>query len=115
VPWEEFRSFRNHSSVGWVPDAHGSAQPLGCAEITEFHPAYLHFKVFSLDPSWYAIESGWTRFAHHWQEVAVGQTGLNWAANSIEELFVDHYDPYRRCDYYRGVFDHAWNLGDQYR
>jgi hypothetical protein len=115
VPWLEFRSFRNHSRIRWQPAAHGSPQPAGCAKIAEFHPAYCHFKVFSLDPSWYAPESGWTRFAHHWQDVERGKTGLNWPADSIEELFVDHYAPYHRCDLFRGVFEQGWNIGEQYR
>jgi hypothetical protein len=115
LPWLEFRSFRNHPSIRWQPTAHGSPQPAGCGRIAEFHPAYRHFKVFSLDPSWYSPERGWTRFAHHWQEVQNGQTGLNWPANSIEELFVDHYVPYQQCDYYNGTFDHAWNMGEEHR
>lgn len=114
-PWEEFRSFRNTPSIHWQSSSHGSPQPLGCRRIAEIHPTLLHYKVFSLDPSWYASEAGWTRFAHHWEEVQVGQTGLNWVANSIEELFVDHYAPYGRCDYFHGVLDHPWNLGEEHR
>lgn len=115
LPWQEFRSFRNHQAISWRAEFHGSCQPDGCFRVADFHPAYKHFKVFSLDPSWYASERDWTRFAHHWEQVAVGQTGLNWPVSSMEELFVNQYAPYRRCDPFRGVFPHAWNMGEQYR
>lgn len=114
-PWREFRSFRNHSAIKWQPEFHGSPQPLGCRVMPDFHPTLRHFKVFSLDPSWYSSEPSWTRFSHHWQEVAVGQTGLNWQANSIEELFVAQYAPYRKCDYFSGPITHEWNIGENFR
>jgi hypothetical protein len=115
IPWQEFRSFRNHDRIQWYPQSHGSPQPDGCTRFSDFHPAYRHFKIFSLDPTWYEPAQGWTQFAHHWQHVATGQTGICWMANSIEELFVENYHPYRKCDRFDGVFDHPWNMGDSYR
>ena len=109
------RGVRNHPRIRWQPSFHGSPQPIGCQAMGAFHPTLCHLKVFSLDPAWYSKQPGWTRFAHHWQEVAVGQTGLNWEANSIEELFVDHYAPYRQCGHFHGKLDHAWNIGEQFR
>lgn len=115
LPWKEFRSFRNHGQIGWDASKHGDPQPFGCQCIASFHPAYRHYKVFSLDPTFYASGDGWTEFSRHWQGVVAGRTGLNWEARSVQDLFVERYEPYEHCDLFEGAFHQAWNIGEQYR
>ena len=32
-----------------------------------------------------------------------------------QDLFVDRYEGFLRCDYFSGVFDYQWNIGEEYR
>ncbi len=114
-PWLEFRSYHNNAAIRWEPHRHGSTQPQGCNVIAPFHPAYRHFKVFSLDAECYSNKGTHTEFRNHWQGVADGRTGVPWPVCRAEDLFVERFGVYRRCDYFRGTFAHHWNMGDTYR
>ena len=114
-PWLEFRSYRNSTKIRWDSLRHGSTQPEGCSHVAAFHPAYRHYKVYTIDPHWYLTDGARTLFRHHWTETPEGRTGVPWPASRSEDLFVAQYQPYRRCDYFKGSFDHGWNIGEEYR
>lgn len=114
-PWREFRSFRNSERIAWDPTVHGSTSPLGRGGLASFHPAYRHYKVYAIEPGQYEnVEKAAVR-RRHWQGAEKGRTGVPWNVRSAEDLFVAHFEPYARCDHFAGVFEHAWNIGEDFR
>lgn len=114
LPWIEDRLYRDGSFVRWDHELHGSVQPLGLRSPAPFHPIFRHFKVVATDMAWCEVDGGRTHYRHHWQGLE-HRTGVPFAVQKFEDLFVTSVAKYTVCDRFDGVFRQPWNLGEEFR
>jgi hypothetical protein len=70
--------------------------------------------VISTDLAYYIGNEASTLYRTHWADQK-HRTGLPFVIERVEDLFVRSVPPYARCDRYDGVFNHPWNMGEEYR
>jgi len=114
LPWVEDRLYRNGPLVAWDSVTHGSVRPCHLDRVAPVRPILCHYKVFTTELGWYQPEGGKSFFRHHW----AGQrhrTGLPFRVERPEDLFVDAYPDYGRCDCFDGAIRQPWNIGEEFR
>jgi hypothetical protein len=114
LPWREDRLYRNGPHLVWDQVTHGSVRPHQVRSPAPFHPALLHYKVFTDDPDWYERAESSTFFRKHWPGLP-DRTGLPFAVADTEDFFVSAVPGYLRCDRFDGVLRQPWNLGEDLR
>jgi FkbM family methyltransferase len=114
LPWIEDRLYKALPGVEWDTTTHGSVRPHGIARPAPFRPILRHFKVCHVDLAQFEPVGDATLYRGHWQ----GQphrTGLPFRAERLEDLFVSSVPRYAHCSRFDGIFDHPWNIGEEYR
>jgi hypothetical protein len=114
LPWLEDRLYRNGPQVAWDRTTHGCTRPHGLRNSAPFHPILRHYKVFTTDLTWYEAGGDTTYYRSHWQDQE-HRTGLPFPVRCAEDFFVRSYKNYAHCDRFDGTFEHAWNMGEEYR
>src|ERR1051326_8858781 len=115
LPWQEFRLYRNGPRVAWDRETHSSTQPHHLESVAHFHGILKHYKVVTLDPSWYDSAGGQAAyFKTHWDSLPQ-RTGLAFPVKKLQDLFVASYPGYGRCDLLQESIPHSWNMGEEYR
>ena len=114
LPWIEDRLYRAAADVAWDEHTHGNVRPHGLQHLASLRPILRHFKVAVTEPEWYERQERCAHYRQHW----IGQehrTGLPFPVRRFEDLFVRSIPKYTVCNRFDGVFDHPWNMGEQYR
>jgi hypothetical protein len=114
LPWLEHRLYHCAAGVEWDETTHGSVRPHGVGPEAPWHPALLHYKVFTTAPAFYEPTATHTLYRGHWSDNP-HRSGLPFRATRPEELFVASIPHYGRCDRFDGTLAHPWNIGDEYR
>jgi hypothetical protein len=114
LPWIEDRLYKAGPAVFWNGTTHGSVRPHGLTRPAPFRPILRHFKVCSLDLSWFECDGRAACYRQHWPNQE-HRTGLPFPVRRLEDLFVTSVPNYDFCDAFGGVFDQPWNMGEQYR
>lgn len=114
LPWREDRLYRNGPEVMWDGHTHGSVRPEGLSSPAPFHPILKHYKVYTLDLFDYEVAGDASHYRTHWAELP-HRTGLSFRVQRMEDFFVRAIPDYDRCDRFSGTFEHAWNMGEEYR
>jgi hypothetical protein len=114
LPWLEDRLYRNGPRVGWDGVTHGCVRPHGVQRVAAFHPILRHYKVLTTDLAQYEAVGGNTFYRGHWEATGY-RTGLSFPVERAQDLFVSATPNYAACSRFDGRFDHAWNIGEEYR
>jgi hypothetical protein len=113
LPWVEDRLYHNGPDIAWDGITHGCVRPHGVKRVGSFHPILRHYKVVTTDLTCYASAGQRTFYRNHW-DGAGQRTGLAFAVERVQDLFISATPDYARCDRFDGRFDHPWNIGDEY-
>jgi hypothetical protein len=114
LPWTEYRLYHNGPRVAWDRFTHGSTRPHNLTRPAPFHPILRHYKVFTTDLDFYQGEDNSTLYRTHWEGLE-HRTGLPFRVKRPEDFFVRSYANYDHCDRFDGIFNHPWNMGEEYR
>jgi hypothetical protein len=114
LPWMEYRLYRNGPRVAWDRFTHGSTRPHYLSRPAPFHPSLQHYKVFTTDLDFYEGDGKNTLYRTHWQGLE-HRSGLPFRVERPEDFFVRSYANYDYCDRFNGVFNHPWNMGEEFR
>jgi hypothetical protein len=116
LPWIEDRLYKAAPHVRWDATTHGSVRPHGLFCPAPFHPIFRHFKVCTVDLTAFETARPAALYRTHWQDQEPRyRTGLPFRVERVEDLFVTSVRKYESCTRYEGIFDHPWNMGEEYR